>query len=223
MTRPSGERVSEPSTSSGAIIVLAKQPSPGAVKTRLCPPCSPEQAAAVAEAAHIDTLDTVASCAASRKVLVLEGEAGDWLPEGIALRHQRGQGLAERIAAAFADVGGPALLIGMDTPQLTAPALDRALRILGRPGVDAILGRSDDGGYWAIGLTTARAAVFRGIPMSRTDTGARQRARLLELGLRTVELPRLRDVDQIDDARAVAALVPHSRFAASVDAIARAA
>lgn len=111
------ERVSEPSTSSGAIIVLAKQPSPGAVKTRLCPPCSPEQAAAVAEAALVDTLDTVASTGAARKVLVLEGQAGDWLPEGIAVRHQRGQGLAERIAAAFADVGGPALLIGMDTPS----------------------------------------------------------------------------------------------------------
>ena len=205
------------------MIVLAKQPSPGAVKTRLCPPCSPEQAAALAEAALIDTLDTVASCGAARKVLVLEGQAGDWLPNGIVVRHQRGRGLAQRIAAAFADVGGPALLIGMDTPQLTAEALDRALRILGRPDVDAILGRTDDGGYWAIGLTTARAAVFRDIPMSRADTGARQRARLLALGLRTVELPRLRDVDQIEDARAVAALIPHSRFAASVEAIVRAA
>jgi hypothetical protein len=76
-----------------------------------------------------------------------------------------------------------------------------------------------DGGYWAIGLREPDAVVFEGVPMSRDDTGARQRARLDELGLRTVELGPLVDIDDIADARAVAAAAPVSRFAAALAGI----
>ncbi len=208
--------------SAAAIIVLAKSPVVGRVKTRLCPPCSSHQAAALAEAALSDTLTAVTSVPA-RRVLVLAGRPGPWLPAGIAVLPQRGDGLAERLAAAFADVGGPALLIGMDTPQLSAPLLRGALRVLGDPQVDAVLGPTEDGGYWAIGLRVPCERVFSGIPMSRDDTCARQRERLSELGLRTIELPRLRDVDHMEDAHAVAGLVPRSRFATCVRSIAAAA
>lgn len=207
--------------SAAAIIVLAKEPVVGRVKTRLCPPCSPHQAAALAEAALSDTLTAVTAVPA-RRVLVLAGRAGSWLPAGIAVLPQRGDGLAERLAAAFADVGGPALLIGMDTPQLSARLLRGALGVLGDRHVDAVLGPTEDGGYWAIGLREPCARVFSGIPMSRDDTCARQRQRLSELGLRTVELPRLRDVDHMEDAHVVAGLVPGSRFATCVRSIAAA-
>jgi rSAM/selenodomain-associated transferase 1 len=200
------------------ILMLAKQPVPGRVKTRLCPPCTPGQAAALAEAALRDTLRAAfAAHGAERRVVALAGDPGDWLPAGFDVVPQRGAGLAERLAAAFGDVGGPALLIGMDTPQVTAALLDRALDRLTM--TDAVFGPALDGGYWAIGLRRPDRRVFEGVPMSVETTGAVQRRRLAELGLRVTGLPVLRDVDTIADARAVAAAAPACRFADELHAI----
>jgi uncharacterized protein len=193
--------------------VLAKAPRPGHSKTRLCPPCTPRDAAALARAALADTLDAVLATPAARHVLVLEGPVGDWLPPGVEVVAQRGSGLDERLAHAFADVGGPALLVGMDTPQVTPRDLARGLERLAAPEVDAVLGPAADGGYWAIGLREAQARAFLGVPMSTARTGRAQLARLRRLGLRVAALPALRDVDRIADARAVAALAPAGRFA----------
>jgi glycosyltransferase A (GT-A) superfamily protein (DUF2064 family) len=183
----------------------------GRAKTRLCPPCTPEQAAALAEAALRDTLETVAAVPAGRYVLALDGLPGSWLPPAFEVVPQRGTGLDERLAAAFDDVGGPALLVGMDTPQLRPWLVARSMRRL--EGADAVLGRSFDGGYWAIGLRAPDARVFLGVPMSRAHTGAAQLERLHELGLYTRALPELRDVDTIADALAVAEDAPRTRFA----------
>ncbi|HEV2820151.1 MAG TPA: DUF2064 domain-containing protein, partial [Solirubrobacteraceae bacterium] len=105
------------SPSAPALAVIAKAPVAGRVKTRLCPPCTPQQAAALAAAALSDTLAAVAATPTHRRVLVLEGERGDWVPEGFEVIPQRGDGLAERLADAFATIGEPTLLVGMDTPQ----------------------------------------------------------------------------------------------------------
>jgi rSAM/selenodomain-associated transferase 1 len=204
---------------SAALLVIAKAPVAGRVKTRLCPPCSPAQAARLAEAALWDTLAAVAAVPAGRRIVVLDGAVGRWLPAGFEVTAQRGDGLADRLAAAFADGGGPALLVGMDTPQLRPGLLRASLHALAQPGTDAVLGHAPDGGYWAIGLRRPDPAVFHGVPMSAPDTGVRQAERLRELGLRTTELPRLRDVDRFADALAVAAQAPHGRFAAAVAAI----
>jgi uncharacterized protein len=200
-----------------AVAVIAKAPVAGRSKTRLTPPCTPEQAAALASAALADTLAAVAATPATRLVVVLDGAPATWLPDGFEVIAQRGAGLAERLAAAFADVAEPALVIGMDTPQLTPRMLAHALTRL--DGADAVLGPAQDGGYWAIGLRTADAAVFAGVPMSHPRTCAVQRARLHALGLRTRELPALRDVDDIADAHAVAASAPHTRFARALAAL----
>ena len=194
-------------------MVLAKAPRPGHSKTRLCPPCTPRDAAALARAALADTLDAVLATPAARRVLVLDGPVGDWLASGIEVVAQRGAGLDERLAHAFADVGGPALLVGMDTPQVTRDDLAGGLERLAAPGVDAVLGPAADGGYWAIGLREAQPRAFLGVPMSTAWTGRAQHARLRRLGLRVALLPALRDVDRIADARAVAALAPAGRFA----------
>jgi uncharacterized protein len=194
-----------------SLIVIAKAPRAGHSKTRLCPPCTPRQAAALARAALADTLQAARATPAARHVLVLDGEAGDWLPPGFELVQQSGHGLDERLAHAFADVGGPALLIGMDTPQVTPRDLAAALAQLA--GADAVLGPAPDGGYWAIGLREPDPRAFLGVPMSTTRTCRAQRARLARLGLRVRELPALRDVDVIADAHAVAALAPGGRFA----------
>ena len=201
------------------LVVIAKAPEPGRSKTRLCPPCSPQEAAALAEAALADTLSAVAATPVDERVLVLEGAPGDWLPDGFRVVPQRGDGLGERLAAAFDDVGGPALLIGMDTPQVTSAGLADALERLSRPGTEAVLGEAEDGGWWAIGLRTPEPLAFLGVPMSTASTCDAQRARLSDLGLRVDELPRLRDVDVIADAHAVAAAAPGSRFAAALATI----
>ncbi|HET6771389.1 MAG TPA: TIGR04282 family arsenosugar biosynthesis glycosyltransferase [Actinomycetota bacterium] len=197
-----------------SIIIMAKAPIPGQVKSRLCPPCTPEEAALLAEAALHDTLETAGAVPGTRTVVSLDGRAGAWLPRGILVMPQRGEGLAERLAAAFHDVGGPAIAIGMDTPQVPQALLARAVSMLER--TDAVLGPADDGGYWAIGLRRADARVFQGIPMSTPTTAALQQARLEELGLRCGPLPIIRDVDTFPDAVAVAAEAPGSRFAEAV-------
>jgi glycosyltransferase A (GT-A) superfamily protein (DUF2064 family) len=182
---------------------------PGRVKTRLVPPCSHEQAAALAEAALADTLRTVLMAPAARRVLVLDGEPGPWLPPGFDIVPQCGGPLDQRLAAAFAAVRGPALLIGMDTPQVTPEMLAVDWR-----AADAVFGPAADGGFWALGLREPDPALLRGVPMSTSATGAIQRARLVSGGLRVAELPQLRDVDTAADAVAVAREAPQTRFAA---------
>ncbi len=204
-----------------ALVVIAKAPTPGRSKTRLCPPCTPHEAATLAEAALRDTLATVAGApaGAARRVLVLDGAPGPWLPAGFEVIAQRGAGLAERLAAAFEDVGGPAFLVGMDSPQLTPGLLVRGLRALDHAG--SVLGLAHDGGYWGIGLRAPNAAVFADVPMSVPSTGAVQLARLRALGLEPVRLPALRDVDDIADARAVARQAPRTLFAETLATIER--
>ncbi|MET9557615.1 DUF2064 domain-containing protein [Streptomyces sp. NPDC006645] len=197
------------------LLVIAKEPLPGRVKTRLTPPYSPTEAALIAEAALADTLRTVLAVPARRRVLVLEGRPGPWLPPGIEVVPQCAGGLDERLAAAFAGCTGPTLLVGMDTPQLTPELLDP----VGLGDHDAWFGPADDGGFWALGLAAPESAppdLIRGVPMSVPETGAVQRRRLVDAGLTVRDLPRLRDVDSAADAAHVAALAPHGRFAATL-------
>jgi hypothetical protein len=207
-----------------ALLVIAKAPLPGYAKTRLCPPCTAEQAAALAQAALLDTLAVLARTPATRRVLVFEdaglaGAARSWRPPGFELIAQRGEGLAERLAAAFEDVAQPALLVGMDTPQLTVELLLEGIAALSRPDVDAVLGPALDGGYWSVGLQRPSREVFAGVPMSESFTCSAQRTRIRQLGLRLHEQPPLLDVDTIDAARAVARLAPDTRFAAALAGI----
>ena len=198
---------------------MAKAPVPGRVKTRLCPPLDHVQAATLAEAALADTLQAVAWTPAARRVVVLDGPPGAWLPAGVEVIVQRGASLSERLANAVRDVGAPLLLLGMDTPQVTRAGLRGALAALDDAQNDAVLGPTDDGGYWAIGLTAPDPQVFDGVPMSSPHTAERQRARLAQLGLRVRELPALRDIDTYDDAVAVARGAPWTRFAATLELI----
>lgn len=200
------------------IVVLAKEPRSGRVKTRLCPPLTHHQAAELAEASLRTTLEAVG--ATGRPALVaLDGRPGPWLPEGFDVVVQRGNGHDERIAHAIADAGAPAFLIGMDSPQVTPELLEHALDRLTQRDTDAVLGLAEDGGWWGMGTSVADPAIVIGVPMSRADTGQLQLRRLRSLGLRTRLLPTLRDVDLIDDARAVARLIPGSTFARTLERV----
>ena len=201
------------------IIVIAKSPVAGRVKTRLCPPCTPAEAAHIAAAALADTLAVVAETPATARVLALDGPPGPWIPDGFVIVPQIGCGLDERLANAFAAVTGPAILIGMDTPQVSVEQLVSAAQILNGPRCDAVIAPALDGGWWAIGLQNADPRVFVGVPMSTDHTCRDQRARLRSLGYRTAVLETLRDVDTFADVVDVARTVPGSRFAAAVSAL----
>jgi rSAM/selenodomain-associated transferase 1 len=196
-----------------AVIVIAKASVPGRVKTRLCPPCSQEEAAVLAAASLADTLAAVSATPAAARVLALDGRPGAWIPDGWVVVPQLGGGLDERLADAFAAVTGPAVLIGMDTPQVSPALLTAAAQTLHTGGVDAVIGPADDGGWWTIGMHAADPRVFLDVPMSTDHTYDDQRARLQSLGLNTSTLPRLRDIDTYEDALAVAKDIPSSRFA----------
>lgn len=202
------------STIDQAIVVLAKAPVAGRVKTRLSPPLPPEDAARLAAAAITDTLDAADAVADVRRALVFEGDPTGWVRPGWELWSQRAGGLGARLEGAFDDVGTPALLIGMDTPQVTAALLQCGLDALASH--DAVLGLASDGGYWAIGFSCASIGLFDDVPMSTAETGARQLDALRAAGLSVALLPELRDVDTFDDALAVARLAPGTRFAAGV-------
>ncbi|MEJ8671580.1 DUF2064 domain-containing protein [Streptomyces sp. MS1.AVA.1] len=191
------------------LLVIAKEPRPGRVKTRLTPPFTPEEAAVLAEAALADTLDAVARTPARRRVLVLDGTPGPWVPPGFDVVRQCAGGLDERLAQAFAGCDGQALLIGMDTPQVTPELLT-----VDWSGCDAYFGPAEDGGFWALGMAEPDPARLRGVPMSTPQTGEAQRARLA--GLRVRDLPCLRDVDTASDADLVAKSAPGGRFATAL-------
>jgi glycosyltransferase A (GT-A) superfamily protein (DUF2064 family) len=198
------------------ILVMAKAPQPGAVKTRLCPPLSFREAADLAAASLADTLAAVADCHAERKIVALHGEPGEWLPSGFEIIKQSDGGLDRRLAAAWGEAGGPGLQIGMDTPQASAQLLDECLEATFRPGTTASLGLAADGGWWAIGLSASwHRDIFTGVPMSTPATGQLQLRRLRQLGHTVAVLPELRDVDHIRDARIVSAVAPQSRFAST--------
>lgn len=200
------------------VLVLAKEPLPGRAKTRLTPPLAPEQAAAVARAALLDTLSAVAGVPVTRRTVVLEGSGDGWLPAGFQVLPQRGDGLHERLDAAFRDAWAalpvPMLLVGMDTPQVTPTLLSGALDALLAPGTDAVLGHAEDGGWWALGLHQPAPGLFDAVPMSTDRAGSVQRERLDAHGLETTTLAPLRDIDHVEDVAAVAALQrPGARLA----------
>ncbi|WP_374983988.1 DUF2064 domain-containing protein [Streptomyces fradiae] len=192
------------------LLVIAKAPVAGRVKTRLTPHFTPEQAAELARAALQDTLAAVLDAPAKRRVLVLDGRPGAWVPEGIEVLPQGVGGLDARLAAAFSHTDDPALLIGMDTPQVTPNLLARGLDF---SETDAWFGPADDGGFWALGLAEPDPALLLGVPMSVAHTGREQRRRLTASGRAVRDLPELCDVDTPADAAQVAAAIPGTRFA----------
>jgi rSAM/selenodomain-associated transferase 1 len=212
------------------LLIVAKAPVAGLVKTRLGAVLGPRQAARVAAAALLDTVDAVLGVPGAVPVVALTGDLEDAeraaeVAEALArctVIPQRGKDFAERLANAHGDAatihpGRSVFQIGMDTPQVTPELLDAAIEALHRPGVDAVLGPAADGGWWALGLRTpTRARVLRRVPMSRPDTGASTLAALRGAGLRVDRLPELSDVDTVADALRVAEIVPRGRFAAAV-------
>jgi glycosyltransferase A (GT-A) superfamily protein (DUF2064 family)/SAM-dependent methyltransferase len=194
------------------VVILAKEPRPGLVKTRLQSQFTADEAAQLAAAALRDTQRAVRASRVPRRVLCWDGDPAAFAA-GFEVLPQRSGTLNDRLAGAFDDLGrrGPTrvLLIGMDTPQVSSGLVDADWE-----GCDAVFGLSEDGGFWAIGLRTsdAVAGVFAGIEMSTARTGSAQLARLLSLDRSVKLLPPLRDIDEPADAAYVADRFPSLEF-----------
>jgi len=206
------------------LLVLAKAPVAGRVKTRLGVDVGMDRAAEVAAAALLDTLLACGEAVgAERCVLALDGDLahavrGDELRRASTrwtLRPQRGDGFAARLVNAHLDVpagSGPVVQVGMDTPQLTAGDL---LAAAAATATDpAVLGPAEDGGWWVLALRDPAAARALGaVEMSTPRTHDDTHRALVGAGLTVGTTATLRDVDTVADADLVAAAAPGSHFA----------
>ncbi len=202
------------------LVVIAKEPRPETMDGRLSPPWTLAQAAAVRQAALADTLEAVAATASSRRVLALDGAPGPWLPPGFDVVAPRRGTLGNVLFGAFEDCfhvsDEPVVLIGMDTPQVTPEHLLTAQMLL-NTSVDAVVGATQGGGTWMIGLSHLQPGAFAGIPANRDDTAEDQIERLRASDYRVAITDVLRDLVGVEDALALAAELPESRVAAAVD------
>ena len=190
-----------------ALAVMAKAPRPGKVKTRLQPPLTAEEAAALNICFLRDTTDNIAAVArrGAAQGLVCYTPVGDeaafegMLPEGFALIAQRGDGFGERLLLAATDIlacgFGAVCLIDSDSPTVPTAALQRAVEVLQAPGDRVVLGGSDDGGYYLIGLKQPHPEPFERITWSTGAVLAETRERVHGAGLVCVDLPLWYDVD----------------------------
>lgn len=202
------------------VLVVAKAPVPGRVKTRLGALVGDDRAADLAAAALLDTLDACrASGAAGHLSLsgdlrgAVRGDAISVALDGWSVTEQRGAGFAERLVHAHLDAGpGLVVQIGMDTPHVTAADLhDVAAAMDDR---DAVLAPATDGGWWALARRDPEVVRHVGqVEMSTDTVFVETQAALERAGARVAHAAAMTDVDTVEDADLVAGLAPTSRFA----------
>jgi uncharacterized protein len=190
-----------------ALAIVTKAPTAGSVKTRLSPPLTLDEAAELQACFLKDTAESLATLGAAGRcagIAVYTPEGAEplfrgLLPPDFRLFPQRGNGFGDRLLNAAVDIlaagYGSVCLIDSDSPTLPAAALEAAMAALAQPGERVVLGPTDDGGYYLIGMTAARPRLFADITWSTDQVLAQTAARAQEAGLEIVLLPRWYDVD----------------------------
>ena len=178
------------------IIIFAKAPVPGEVKTRLIPALGAKGAAALAERMLADTCHEAVAAAVGPVELCLSGVPRG-LPAGVALTDQGEGDLGERLWRAAARAGPPLLLIGTDCPGLDRRRLRMAAESLG--GHDAVLHPAEDGGYALLGLNKLAPSLFAGMAWSTNTVACDTIARVKALGWSLHVGDTLRDIDEPED------------------------
>lgn len=190
-----------------ALAVMAKAPRPGKVKTRLAPPLTLDQAAAINICFLRDTTENIAAVAASGRAagVVSYTPLGDealfdnLLPADFALIPQRGDGFGERLLTTAEDLlacgYGSVCLIDSDSPTVPAAAFEQAAAELQKDGDRIVLGPAQDGGYYLIGLKQAHPELFANIKWSTSTVFAETIAAAEASSLEVVTLPLWYDVD----------------------------
>ena len=187
-----------------AMAIMAKAPRAGKVKTRLSPPLTLTETAALNICFLRDTGTSLASLSGSAPMVCYtpvgeESAFDDLFPGNFSLIPQRGEAFGERLFAAAKDIlacgYGAVCLIDSDSPTVPKTAFVQAVQALARPGDRVVLGPSHDGGYYLIGLKVAHAEPFQAISWSTEHVAEQTRQRCVEAGLEVVELPLWYDVD----------------------------
>jgi hypothetical protein len=200
----------------GALVVFAKAPIPGHVKTRLCPPLTSDEAATVHGSFVLDTLertrtavskfrlalDRYLACAPSSKLAffkIMEER------QAVRLLDQEGDELGARMNGVFETLFargyGRVVIVGTDVPSLPLESYRQAVRLLDCH--DVVLGPALDGGYYVVGLKQAAPALFQDIPWSTNRVLGFTKEKAAGLGLNIGLLPEWRDIDTIDDLKAL--------------------
>ena len=190
-----------------ALAIMAKAPRPGKVKTRLSPPLTPHQAAAINKCFLLDTTTNIAglteeiACAGVISYTPIGDEHlfDGLLPAGYRLIPQRGEGFGERLSTAAQDLFrcgfASVCLIDSDSPTVPSEAFAMAVDALQRPGDRIVLGPSHDGGYYLIGMKQAHAAAFENITWSTSAVYSETVTAIQRIGVELVTLPLWYDVD----------------------------
>lgn len=190
-----------------ALAVMIKAPRPGRSKTRLSPPLTPAEAAGISECFLRDTAANIGAVAGAHPAagvavytpVGLERAFDGLLPAGFSLLAQRGELFGDRLICAAEDLFslgyGSVCLINSDSPTLPAAALANAVTSLAQPGERAVLGATEDGGYYLIGMKALYRRLLEDIDWSTERVAGQTRQRAAEIGLELVELPVWYDVD----------------------------
>ncbi len=190
------------------VLVVAKAPHSGRSKTRLVPPLTADEAAALHEALLLDTVDACCEQASDVRLLCASEHdsavLGELLP-GVPRDVQEGEGLGDALRLGIAShvARGPTTIVSSDVPGIPDGAIPAAVSALS-DGSDVVLGPAADGGYWLIAMSEAHEAPFHDIPWSTPAVLAVTRARCRGAGLRLVELDVWRDIDTPVDLEVVA-------------------
>ncbi len=191
-----------------ALIIFAKQPIPGEVKTRLIPHLSPHEAALLYQLMLTDILDKTECLEEVDRILFYAGDqaAGDYFRgvfPAFPLRPQEGDDLGSRMEAAFARAFAmgyqAAAIIGTDSPDLPVAFIEDAFRLLEKSGTQAVFGPAEDGGYYLIAMKRLHRELFRGISWSTGQVFRQSMEKAGSLGLGVATLPPWHDVDTFED------------------------
>jgi uncharacterized protein len=206
-----------------AVAIMAKAPRPGAVKTRLCPPLVAAEAAALYRCFLLDKIAAVRALVDAQPVLAYtpdeaRAEFAALAPD-FALVPQRGPDLGARLHATLAGLLAAghcgAIAVDSDTPTLPREFLQQAVDCLTRPGPDVVLGPTEDGGYYLIGVRAAHQALFDAVPWSTSAVLEITLRQAAAAGLKAVCLPAWFDVDTPDDLRRLQTMLNDSAATAA--------
>jgi len=198
---------------SPCLVVIAKQPESGKVKTRIAAALGDDRAAELYRCALHDTLALARSVDGVAYALSYAPPTADGRRyfEGIApeftLIPQQGTIFGERLSGTFSRLlleYGPVVLIGSDSPDLPTELIDRAFSLLAT-NADVVLGPADDGGYYLLGMRAMQPALFERIDWSTEVVTSQTRQRAADAKLHVVDLPTWHDLDTVDDLQALQA------------------
>lgn len=204
-----------------AVAVMAKVPVPGEVKTRLCPPLRPAEAATLAECFLLDRLEQLGELPDADALVAFaprerHAELRALVPSGLRLVPQDGVDLGARLDRVLTDLlaegRAGAVAVDADSPTLPTAYLRRACTVLREGAVDVVIGPCEDGGYYLIGLRAPAPALFRDMPWSTAGVTGETVARARRLGLRLALLPRWFDVDRGEDLVRLRGAAPPEAF-----------